>query len=91
MPSNMPTIRVNLPRVHLAGSDAHSDAHIEVGQHGFAVFLSPDAEHPLLDIDGTRTQLDDLVEALKVALASQAVGTATKCISSSSGEPASIH
>jgi len=72
MPSDMPTTRVNLPRVHMAGSDAHSDAHIEVGQHGFALFLSPSAEHPLLDIDGTRAQLDDVVEALKVALASQA-------------------
>jgi hypothetical protein len=76
MPSNMPTIRVNLPRVHMAGSDAHSNAHIEVGPHGFALFLSPDAEHPVLDIDGTRTQLDDVVEALKVALASQAGRTA---------------
>jgi hypothetical protein len=78
MPSNLPTIRVNLPRVHVAGSDAHSDAHIEVGQHGFALFLSPAAEHPLLDIDGTRTQLDDVVEALKAALASQAGRTAAE-------------
>ena len=72
MPSNMPTTRVNLPRVHMAGSDAHANAHIEVGQHGFALFLSPDAEHPLLDIDGSMKQLDDVVEALRVALASQA-------------------
>jgi hypothetical protein len=78
MPSNLPTIRVNLPRVHMAGSDAHSNAHIEVGQHGFALFLSPDAEHPLLDIDGTRAQLDEVVEALKVALASQSGSTAAE-------------
>ena len=31
---------VALPRVHMAGSDAHYDAHIEVGQHGFALFLA---------------------------------------------------
>jgi hypothetical protein len=68
----MGTIRVDLPRVHMAGSDAHVNAHIEVGQHGFALFLSPGTEHPLLDIDGTFTQLDDLVEALKAALAARA-------------------
>jgi hypothetical protein len=67
----MPTIRVALPRVHMAGSDAHVDAHIEVGQHGFALYLSPHADHPLLDIDGTRAQLDDVVNALRVALESQ--------------------
>jgi len=67
----MSNIRVDLPRVHMAGSDAHLDAHLEVGPHGFALFLSPDAEYPLLDIDGTPSQLDDLVRALKAALASQ--------------------
>jgi hypothetical protein len=67
----MPNIKVDLPRVHLAGSDAHHDAHLEVGPHGFALFLSPDAEYPLLDIDGTATQLDELVRALNAALASR--------------------
>ena len=68
----MPNIKVDLPRVHTAGSDAHHNAHLEVGPHGFALFLSPDAEYPLLDIDGTPTQLDDLVRALNAALASRA-------------------
>jgi hypothetical protein len=68
---NMPNIKVDLPRVHLAGSDAHHNAHFEVGPHGFALFLSADAEYPLLDIDGTLTQLDDLVRALSAALASR--------------------
>jgi len=67
----MPNIRVDLPPVHMAGSDAHYDAHIEVGQHGFALFLSPDAEHPTLDIDGTPQQLSNLVHRLEAALASQ--------------------
>src|SRR5579864_7306826 len=49
-------ISVALPRVHLAGSDAHYDAHIEVGRHGFALFLAPTAKYPPLDIDGTREQ-----------------------------------
>src|SRR5690349_10083746 len=65
---NMPPIIVDLPRVHVAGSDAHHNAHLEVGPHGFALFLSPDAEYPFLDIDGTPTQLDDLVRALNAAL-----------------------
>jgi hypothetical protein len=67
----MANIKVDLPRVHLAGSDAPHNAHFEVGPHGFALFLSPDAEYPLLDIDGTLTQLDDLVRALTAALASR--------------------
>ena len=69
---NMSNIKVDLPRVHLAGSDANHNAHFEVGPHGFALFLSPDAQYPLLDIDGTLTQLDDVVRALNAALASQA-------------------
>jgi hypothetical protein len=52
-------ITVDLPRVHMAGSNAHYDAHIEVGSHGFALFLAPDAEAPTLDIDGTPEQLDE--------------------------------
>jgi hypothetical protein len=66
----MANIKVDLPQLHMAGSDAHHNAHLEVGPHGFALFLSPDAEYPLLDIDGTPTQLDDLVRALNAALAS---------------------
>ena len=68
----MPNIRVDLPRVHVAGSDAHCDAHIEVGQHGFALYLAPEAEFPMLDIDGTPQQLHDLLSRLEAALASQA-------------------
>jgi hypothetical protein len=67
----VPNIKVDLPRVHVAGSDAHCDAHIEVGQHGFALFLAPDADLPMLDIDGTPQQLRDLVSRLQAALASQ--------------------
>ncbi len=67
----MPTIKVDLPRVHVAGSYAHCDAHIEVGQHGFALFVAPDAELPMLDIDGTPQQLRDLLSSLQAALASQ--------------------
>jgi hypothetical protein len=67
----MPNTRVNLPRVHIAGSDAHCDAHIEVGQHGFALFLAPDAEYPMLDIDGTPEQLSDLVRRIQSALTSR--------------------
>lgn len=42
----MLNVKVALPGVHMAGSDAHYNAHIEVGQHGFALFLAPDAECP---------------------------------------------
>jgi len=62
--------RVDLPSVHMAGSDAHSDAHIEVGEHGFALFLSPDAESPVLDINGTSAQLEVVVRELQSALTS---------------------
>ena len=68
----MPNIKVGLPRVHMAGSDAHHNAHLEVGPHGVALFLSPDAEYPLLDIDGTPSELADLVRALNAAFASRA-------------------
>ena len=67
----MPNIKVDLPRVHMAGSDAHHKAHLEVGPHGVARFLSPDADYPLLDIDGTPTQLNDFVRALNPALAAR--------------------
>lgn len=67
----MPNIRIGLPRVHVAGSDTHYDAHIDVSQHGFALFLAPDAAYPMLDIDGTPEQLRDLVDRLQSALTSR--------------------
>ena len=67
----MPNISVDLPGVHMAGSDAHYNAHIEVGPHGFAVFLTPGAEYPVLDINGTPGQLDEVVRGLDAALASR--------------------
>jgi hypothetical protein len=66
----MASIKVDLPRVHVAGSDAHYAAHIEVGPHGFALFLAPDAGLPMLDIDGTRQQLEEVVRGLQAALTS---------------------
>jgi hypothetical protein len=66
----MPTTRITLPRVHVAGSDAHIDAYIEVGSHGFALFLAG-ADYPMLDIDGTPQQLDEVVRGLQAALASR--------------------
>jgi hypothetical protein len=62
---------VALPGVHMAGSDAHYNAHIEVGQHGFALFLAPGAEYPVLDVDGTSEQLEAVVRELHAALASR--------------------
>jgi hypothetical protein len=59
---------VDLPRVHMAGSGALHEAHIEVGAHGLALFLSPDSPFPVLDIDGTREQLRELVARLAAAL-----------------------
>jgi len=61
-------IRIALPRVHLAGSDAHYDAHLEVGRHGLSLFLAPTAQYPTLDIDGTPEQLALLAHALTRAL-----------------------
>jgi hypothetical protein len=71
-----PHIAVALPSVHMAGSDAHHDAHIEVGQHGFALFLAPDAEYPVLDVNGTSEQLNVLVRELGAALASRSASNA---------------
>ncbi len=68
MAGTMTSTRVQMPSVHMAGSNAHSDAHIEVGQHGFALFLAPDAEFPVLDINGTAEQLDAFVRGLQAAL-----------------------
>jgi hypothetical protein len=62
-------ICVSLPRVHLAGGDRSYDAHIEVGRHGFSLFLSPTAQYPTLDIDGTREQLERVAQELTRALA----------------------
>ena len=62
-------VKVSLPSVHVAGSDGHHKAHIEVGPHGFALFLAPDAQHPLLDVNGTAAQLDLVVRELQAALA----------------------
>ena len=67
-------ISVGLPRVHLAGSDGHYDAHIDVGRHGFSLFLTPTAEYPTLDIDGTREQLERVVHELTSALSAVAGG-----------------
>ena len=67
----MLNMKIALPRVHMAGSDAHHDAHLEVGQHGFALFLAPDAEYPVIDIDGTPEQLDAVVRELQAALAAR--------------------
>ena len=55
----------------MAGSDAHYAAHFEVGSHGLALFLTPTAETPVLDVNGTREQLQLLVIGLQAALAAQ--------------------
>jgi hypothetical protein len=52
----------------MAGSNAHHNAHLEVGQHGISLFLTPNAELPVLDVDGTSEQLDELVRQLQAAL-----------------------
>jgi hypothetical protein len=65
---NVTNVRVELPRVHMAGSDAHYNAHIEVGSR---VFLAPDAQYPMLDIDGTPERLENVVRHLADALASR--------------------
>ena len=67
----MPNLSVDLPRLHIAGSDAHYDAHFEVGAHGLALFLAPDADHPMLDISGTPEQLGELGRQLQAALMSR--------------------
>jgi len=67
----MEKMAVSLPRVHMAGSDAQCDAHIKITAHGFALFLAPDAELPILDIDGTPQQLEDVVRGLQAALATR--------------------
>jgi hypothetical protein len=75
----MLNIKVAVPGVHMAGSDAHYNAHIAVGDHGLALFLSPEAEYPVLDVNGTPEQLAVFVRGLQAALASRdaAAGTDT--------------
>jgi len=60
----------------MAGSNAHYDAHFAVGQHGFALFLAPDAVAPVLDVDGTLDQLDAVVHDLQGALAARRMAEA---------------
>lgn len=67
----MSTTRVNIPGLHMAGSDAHYAAHFEVGDHGFALFLTPTAESPVLDVNGTREQLQALVDGLQAAVSAR--------------------
>ena len=62
------TIIISLPRVHVAGSNALHEAHVEIGAHGVALFLTPDAPLPFLDIDCTRAILRELVELLAASL-----------------------
>jgi hypothetical protein len=75
-PETMHNIKVALPIVHMAGSDSHYNAHIEVGPHGFALFLAPDAEYPVLDVNGTSEQLAAVVRSLQAALASRCASDA---------------
>jgi hypothetical protein len=65
-------VTVSIPGLHMAGSDAHYAAHFEVGAHGFALFLTPTAESPILDVNGTREQLQALVNDLQTALSARA-------------------
>ena len=84
----MLNITVALPSVHMAGSDTHYNAHIEVGQHGFALFLTPEAEYPVLDVNGTSEQLDVVVRALQTALASRTQdGRRREAVSCGSRQP----
>jgi hypothetical protein len=68
----IPPMRIDLPSVHMAGSDAHHRAHIQVGPHGLALFLAPDADFPVLDVNGTAAELNAVVRGLQVALALRA-------------------
>jgi hypothetical protein len=66
----MPNIKVDVLRLPVTGSAEKCGAHVEVGQHGRALSLGPDAERPMLDIDGISEQLGDVVSWLQAALAS---------------------
>jgi hypothetical protein len=61
----------------MAGSTALHDAHIEVGPHGLALFLSVDSPLPALDIDAPREELRDLVRRLSAALGDVDIAAAT--------------
>ena len=63
---------IALPHLHMAGSDAHHRAHIDVGPHGFSLFLTPDSTVPVLDIDGTPAELEAVLRELQSALTSRA-------------------
>ena len=67
--------KIALPSVHMAGDDAHYAAHFELGRHGLALFLSPDAALPVLDINATTEQLETLVRELHAALAAGQITT----------------
>jgi hypothetical protein len=64
------TVRISLPSVHMAGSNACYPAHFELGRHGLALFLTPDSELPVLDINASIEQLDTFVQSLQAALTS---------------------
>jgi len=63
-----PNTIVTLPLVHMAGAPALQHAHIEVGAHGLALFLSKESPFPVMDIDGTREELRAFVDRLAAAL-----------------------
>ena len=65
---NMQNVKVDLPGLHMAGSDQHYNAHFEVGPHGFSLYLAPNAEYPVLDVNGTEDQLDAVARGLQDAL-----------------------
>jgi hypothetical protein len=67
----VPSVDVDLPGLHMAGSNVHHRAHITVGPHGFALFLAPGDDRPVLDINGTREQLEVVVRELSAALATR--------------------
>jgi hypothetical protein len=64
---------IYLPRLHVAGWDAHHDAHIEVGPHRLALSLSPEADYPVVDIDGMLTALEEPVGGLRAAVDSRQI------------------
>lgn len=64
----MQPLIVQMPRVHMAGTEALHHAHLEVSSHGLALFLSPDGPLPLLDIDGAPGVLRSFVRDLSAAL-----------------------
>lgn len=68
----MQPLIVQMPRVHMAGTEALHHAHLEVSSHGVALFLSPDAPLPLLDIDGAPDDLRAFLHDLSAALGSAA-------------------